>query len=172
MAICDDLSIRPLCAEDPTIIASAFTAQGWNKPVAQFERYLNESLSGKRDVLVAHVRDEFAGYVTIEWKPEYLPFRERSIPEIADLNVLMKFQKKGIGTRLMESAEDLISKRSDTAGIRVGLTSDYGAAQRLYFKRGYVPDGHGISQRGKFLVYGDTIVIDDDLTIGFTKALR
>ena len=28
-------------------------------------------------------------------------------------------------------------------GIGVGLYPDYGSAQRLYIKRGYLPDGHG-----------------------------
>jgi len=52
------------------------------------------------------------------------------------------------------------------------LTADYGGAQRLYIKRGYVPDGLGISQHGRFLLYGDIVTVDDDLTVGFTKILK
>ena len=72
----------------------------------------------------------------------------------------------------MDAAEQLISERFDIAGIRVGLTADFGSAQRLYIKRGYVPDGCGISRHGRFLRYGDMITVDDDLTIGFTRSLK
>ena len=164
--------IRPLAREDCETITAAFESQNWKKPVSLFERYLAECSSGERTILIAELDGQFAGYVTIDWRPEYPVFKEQSIPEIADFNVLKKFQSQGVGTRLMESAEQLISERSDRAGIRVGLTADYGNAQRLYVKRGYIPDGHGISQRGKFLIYGDAVTVDDDLTIGFTKSLK
>jgi GNAT superfamily N-acetyltransferase len=133
---------------------------------------LSEHTAGNRSTLVAEVGGDPAGYVTVVWVPEYPMFKERSIPEIDDLNVLVNFQKRGVGTRLMETAEQLISQRSDMAGIRVGLDADYGNAQHLYIKRGYQPDGLGISQRGRFLKYGDTVTIDDDLTLGLTKSLK
>jgi GNAT superfamily N-acetyltransferase len=168
-----EIYIRHLCREDCSVISAAFAAQNWNKPVEQFERYLNEFPTGKRDTLLAEIDGEFAGYVTIDWKPEYAFFKERSIPEIADLNVLVKFQKRGIGSRLLDEAEMLIlSQTYEIAGIRVGLTADYGSAHRLYVKRGYIPDGCGISQLGQFLQYGDDLKLDDHLTIGFTKSLK
>jgi len=102
---------------------------------------------------------------------ELLQFREAGIPEIADFNVLIKYQRKGIGTRLMDEAERRIAQRSSIAGIGVGLTSDYGAAQVLYVKRGYVPDGHGICSDGQSLEYGEQISIDDDLVLYLTKVL-
>lgn len=34
--------------------------------------------------------------------------------------------------------------QSDTIGIGFGLYADYGTAQRMYIKRGFVPDGRGI----------------------------
>jgi hypothetical protein len=41
----------------------------------------------------------------------------------------------------MDKAEDIIKGRSSIAEIGVGIFSDYGNAQILYVKRGYVPDG-------------------------------
>lgn len=167
-----EVDIRRLARNDCDAIASAFQSQNWNKPVQLFEHYLEECSVGKRDIFIAEISKEFAGYVTVDWQPDYPLFKQRSIPEIADFNVLIKFQKRGVGTRLMEAAEEIISERSDIAGIRVGLTADYGNAQRLYVKRGYIPDGLGFSQRSKFLKYGDSIMVDDDLTIAFTKSLK
>ncbi len=153
-------------------MAKAFTQQSWDKPVSQYEAYLREGREGKRVNLVAEHQGEFAGYVTIVWASGYPPFLEAGIPEIVDFNVLIKFRRSGIGTKLMDEAERLISIRSPVAGLGVCLHSDYGAAQVLYAKRGYVPDGRGAYSRGKFVMYGDQVVIDDDLAIYLIKRLR
>jgi ribosomal protein S18 acetylase RimI-like enzyme len=86
-----------------------------------------------------------------------------------DFNVLIKRQRRGIGTALMDEAERRIAARSAVAGIGVGLTADYGAAQVLYCKRGYVPDGCGAIQRGQAIRYGEQILVDDDLVIYLTR---
>ena len=172
MATTGNITIRLLQAVDCAVMYDAFANQGWTKPTAKFEGYLDEQEAGIRTVLVSDFQNEFAGYVTVLWQSSYSAFRERSIPEITDLNVLKKFQRKGIGTRLIEEAEGLISERSDLAGIRVGLTADYVEAHRLYLKLRYLPDGEGISSQGKFLEYGSNATVDDDLTIGFIKHLE
>ena len=166
------LTIRKLISADCGVISDAFTRQGWRKPVEQYQRFLAEAAEGLREVLVAEMDGEFAGYLNIVWTSFYPPFRDRSIPEVTDLNELIKFRKQGVATRLLDEAESLISQRSPIAGIRVGLTPDYGAAQRLYVRRGYVPDGFGLSYECEPLQYGDKATVDDDLTLGFTKQLR
>jgi len=166
-----EILIRQLRKEDCPVITEAFLKQNWQKPFEQFERYLAEQEKGGREVLVAEMHDEFAGYVTIVWESKYPPFRQQSIPEINDFNVLIKLRKKGVGTALLDAAEKLIAEKAETAGIGVGLTPDYGAAQRLYINRGYVPDGKGIFQRERFLKYGDPITVDDDLSLWLTKRL-
>lgn len=168
----ENISIRNLQTKDCQIIADAFAEQGWDKPLEIYQRYFEEQQKGIRKVLVAFYKGEFAGYLTIVPQSDYPPFAKKGIPEIVDFNVLMKFQKQKIGTKLMDVAEKFISETSDFAGIGVGLFSDYGNAQRLYIKRGYVPDGRGIFQNGKFLKYGDEVLIDDGLALYFTKKLR
>ncbi len=166
------ITIRKLLEEDCAMISDAFKSQGWDKSTEQYLRYLREQQEEKRTVLLAFANGKFVGYVTIMWDSYYPYFKKRSIPEIMDLNVLQKFQRKGIGTKLMDSAEALISKKSVIAGIGVGLTRDYGSAQKLYVKRGYIPDGHGISHNEEFVNRGDTITMDDDLILCFTKDLE
>ncbi len=164
-------TLRPLHATDAAAIASAFAAIGWSKPREQFERYLAEQDAGERHVRVAHRGGEFAGYVTLNWRPHYPPFQTGGVPEIQDLNVLPSFRRRGIGGALLDAAENAAGERTDTVGIGVGLFSDYGAAQRLYVRRGYVPDGRGITYRTRVLAYGDQAMVDDDLVMWFTKAL-
>ena len=168
----EKISIRRMIVTDPEIITKAFAAQGWNKPLMQYRKYLSEQTDGTREILIAEAGGEFAGYLTIIWQSDFAAFGEKDIPEIVDFNVLVKFRNRGIGTKLMDAAENLIAEKYKTVGIRVGLTQDYGAAQKIYVRRGYIPDGLGISQNDCFLKYGDKITVDDDLNLSFTKNLE
>lgn len=165
-----DLVIRALQPEDPPVIGAAFDEIGWNKPVSQYERYLQEQRDGTRDVLVAWVAGEYAGYVTVRWESPYEPFE--GIPEIQDFNVLPKLRRQGIGTALMDAAEALVATRSDIVGIGVGLYPDYGQAQRMYVRRGYVPDGRGLIYDWRQVAPMEMVRNDDALTLMFTKNLK
>ena len=166
----DALQIRPLRAGDPEMISGAMTAIGWNKPLSQYERYLAEQAAGTRDILVATVDDEYAGYVTVRWESPYEPFG--GIPEIQDFNVLPELRRRGIGTALMDAAEALVAERSAVVGIGVGLYPDYGQAQRMYVRRGYLPDGRGLIYDGRQVPPMEMIRNDDSATLMFTKQLR
>jgi GNAT superfamily N-acetyltransferase len=166
-----NLTIRPLEDRDVAPITAAFESLGWNKPRTQYERYVSEQHRGVRAVFVAFVDDEFAGYLTVNWNPTYPPFRDDGIPEIQDFNVLPRFRRQGIGTRLMDEAEREVSQRSTVAGIGVGMSPDYGAAQRLYVLRGYVPDAQGLTRSGSPVEHGDDIVVNEALVLYLTKSL-
>ena len=166
----DTVVVRMMRADDAGPVAAAFAAQGWHKPVEQYTRYLEESAQAQRVVLLAERAGEFAGYVTVVWESDYPPFREAGIPEIVDFNVLIKHQRLGVGTALLDEAERCIAERSHVAGIGVGLTADYGAAQVLYVKRGYIPDGRGMMRAGRAIRHGERIMVDDDLALYFTKS--
>jgi GNAT superfamily N-acetyltransferase len=164
--------IRLLESQDISEIAEAFQELGWNKPASQYERYLIEQDLGARLVYIAFVQEEFAGYLTVCWNSHYETFRKEHIPEIVDFNVLPRFRRQGIGTQLMDKAESEIVKVSSTAGIGVGMTPDYGAAQRLYVLRGYVPDGRGLWYRDHHLKDGEEITVDDNMALYLTKELK
>ena len=90
--------------------------------------------------------------------------------------MLPDLRRRGIGSRLLDAAEELIAARwplaASLARIGVGLDPDYGAAQRLYVERGYVPDGRGLAWRGQPVAYGQSVTVDDDLALYFTRELR
>jgi GNAT superfamily N-acetyltransferase len=164
-------TIRPLESRDVAPISAVFSGLGWNKPRLRITSYLSEQLRGIRTVFVAFVGGDFAGYVTVVWTSYYPPFRATGIPEIQDFNVLPRFRRQGIGTRLMDEAERKVSERSGVAGIGVGMSPDYGAAQRLYALRGYVPDGKGLTSNGSPVKPGDEITVNDGLVLYLTKTL-
>ncbi|WP_040952053.1 GNAT family N-acetyltransferase [Gorillibacterium massiliense] len=167
-----NLSIREITEHDPITISDAFREQGWDKPVVQYERYIVEQRIGKRVTLIAEIDDVFVGYLNVIWNSYYPSFKEQNIPEINDFNVLIKYRRLGIGSKLMDKAEEIIGRKSSIAGIGVGLFSDYGIAQVLYVKRGYVPDGKGIHNGHRYIKYGDSVAIDDDIVLYLTKKLR
>jgi GNAT superfamily N-acetyltransferase len=161
--------IRLMGASDPETISAAFTALGWHKPPALYQRYLAEQEEGQRLALVAEWHGELAGYVTLLWASNYRPFAERQVPEISDLNVLPPYRRQGIGNALLDHAESAASARSPVVGLGVGLYSGYGAAQRIYARRGYLPDGRGIMYRNQPVEPGATIRVDDDATLMLTR---
>lgn len=163
------ISIRRLTPGDGPVLAAAFQAQGWNKPESQFEQYWHEQSADLREVLVAEYAGAVAGYVTVVWQSRYPPFQAAGIPEIADFNVLQAFQRRGIGAALLRAAEKLAATRAETVGLGVGLLPDYGKAQIMYARSGYVPDGRGLYGGGKWLRYGDRITLDDDVCLHLTK---
>ena len=57
-----NLIIRPLQEEDCGVFAEGFAAQGWNKPLCQFQKYLEEQKAGSRKVVAAQWQGEAAGY--------------------------------------------------------------------------------------------------------------
>lgn len=166
------IELKRLKKEDATVISSAFDEMGWNKPVEQYIRYFEEQSQQLREVIVAWKGSAFCGYVTINWNPHYKQFKTLQIPEIQDFNVLLKFRRQGVGTQLMDRAEEMVAARFPVVGIGVGLYDGYNAAQRLYALRGYVPNGLGVESHGKPLKYGDQITVDDSLILYFTKSLN
>ncbi len=166
------IKIRLLEEQDICKIVAKFRENDWIKPALTFETYLEEQQLGERIAWVAECNSEFAGYVTLKWCSEYKSFQDKNIPEVMDLNVLPKFRNRGVGSVLLETAEKEAEKRNDAVGLGVGLYADYGNAQKLYVKRGYVPDGCGITYKYQCVNPDATVQLDDDLVLWLIKKLR
>ncbi len=169
------ISIRKLSASDIPTIVNAFQKINWSKPVSLFAQYLSEQEIGERLIWLAFVENHFAGYVTLKWQSLYQSFRNQNIPEIIDLNVLPNYRKFGVGSYLLQTAEQTAAERRDTIGIGVGLYAGedggYGAAQRLYIKRGYIPDGNGVTYNYQPAIPYNNYSLDDDLVLWLIKKL-
>jgi GNAT superfamily N-acetyltransferase len=164
-----ELRLRPLRDEDARALSLSFAAIGWSKPETGFAKYLKEQEEGVRWARVAELDGQLAGYVTLRWESPDPVFRQVGVPELMDLNVLPQFRRGGVGSALVEAAEIEASGRGPTIGLRMGLHSGFGAAQRLYVRRGYLPDGAGAVLHGEVVAEGAAIVLDNDLSLRMTR---
>ena len=152
-------------------LSQGFINQGWPCREEILARYFLEQKSKEREVLVAEIDGVVAGYITILPSAKHGPFAE-VYPELSDFNVFEPFQNQGIGNLLMEEAENQVKLISDKVTLGVGLHSGYGPAQRLYIKRGYIPDGSGVWYRNQPLEMNATIQNNDDLVLYLSKELE
>ena len=170
------IQIKKLETGDIPIIVTAFQKENWHKSTSLFDAYYQEQQQSERVIWVAYVEGQCAGYITLKWSSLYEPFAQRKIPEIMDLNVLPTFRQQGIGSCLLDTAEKEVITRSPIVGIGVGLyggsDGGYGAAQRIYVKRSYIPDGLGATYQYERATPGKSYPLDDDLILWFTKKLE
>ena len=161
-------SIRKMQESDIKDLSRGFISQGWPSREEILTRYFKEQESGEREVLVAEIDGAVAGYITILSSAKHGPFAE-VYPELSDFNVFEPFQNQGIGNLLLEEAEKRVKLISDKVTLGVGLHSGYGPAQRLYMKRGYIPDGTGVWYQNQPLEMNATIQNNDDLVLYLSK---
>jgi ribosomal protein S18 acetylase RimI-like enzyme len=162
--------IKNFSSSDTPEIVRAF-APFYAKPPELFEQYLNEQDEGERLVWLAYIDKQFTGYITLKLKSKYQPFAKDNIPEIMDLNVLPPFRNQGIASKLLDIAEAEAAKVSNIVGLGVGLYKDYGSAQKLYIKRGYIPDGNGVTYDYNTIDPGSMVCLDDDLILWMKRRL-
>ena len=161
-------TIRNMIKSDIESLSHGFMNQGWPGREEILARYFLEQESGEREVLVAEIDGAVAGYVTILPSAKHGPFAS-IYPELSDFNVFEPFRNKGIGNRLLEKAEQGVKRFSGKVCLGVGLHLGYGPAQRLYIKRGYIPDGTGVWYRNQPLEMNATSQNNDDLVLYLVK---
>lgn len=159
--------IRTLERGDVEEIVREEHAQGWDASDEKYLTRIRNQEEGRCVSLVAEYAGSVAGYVNLYFHALAGPFLD--YPEIVDFGVLEKYRRHGIGTRLMDEAEKIGFQSSDVVCIGVGLHSGYGSAQRMYVKRGYIPDGSGVWYQNQVCEpYGDCCN-DDDLVLYLSK---
>ncbi|HNQ92383.1 MAG TPA: GNAT family N-acetyltransferase [Alphaproteobacteria bacterium] len=159
-----------MTAEDIPLL-SEFARGHVNEP-DYFQTSFDEQRDGKRAVFMAFVDGVLAGYVHYNRHPKYQPFRSLNIPEIQDLYVASVFRRQGIGEALVRACEAQAQRETcSDIGIGVGVGSEFGAAQRLYMRLGYLPDGAGVVFDRDPVSVGEVRPVDDRLCLMVVKSL-
>ncbi|MFX0201750.1 MAG: GNAT family N-acetyltransferase [Candidatus Hodarchaeota archaeon] len=168
-----NLKIRRASEKDATFLQQKFPKRTRGEELKDyFIECYDRQEKGEMVLLAAEIDGNYVGYVKVLWQSVYAFFRENNIPEINDLFVETEYRRKGIATRLVGEAENIIRNRSKIAGIGFGMYVDYGPAQRMYVLRGYVPDGKGLIYKDDYVKPGEVVPVDDDLILFLIKKLR
>lgn len=165
------IRIRSMVREDARIIYDTYLSYGWHPELKTYEDYFHEQENGQRMVFIAEYEDSVAGICTLVLKPKEGPWIGNGWPEIVDLCVFFHVHRKGIGSKLLDVAEQEASGTADYVFLAVGVHSGYGPAQRLYVNRGYNFDGSGVWYKGKQLEQYAPCNNDDDLLLFMSKKL-
>lgn len=166
-----DIVVRELRESDIEPIVAGEIAQGWEGATREkYDMRLQHEAKGQCIPLCATYKGEPVGYVNLYFKA-YPPMDRFNCPEIVDFGVLEKYRRRGIGSALMDEAERLAARQSDVVCLGVGLYCSYGSAQRMYIKRGYIPDGSGAWYGDKPADPYCDYCLDDDLVLYFSKKL-
>jgi len=169
------LILHILQKEDLMAVIKTFIFPWTSPEVTQekWERYYTEQQTNNRTVCVAKFGDEFIGYGSLLNNTEYPEFKNKGIPEINDVWISAEYRGNGFGKELVQCLEAIALKENHKqVGIGVGLYKDYGFAQKLYVRMGYIPDGNGVTYKYQPVNPGDSHPVDDDLIIWFKKDLR
>lgn len=161
--------IRQMKREDVDLVFQALIDHNIKKPLDYIKRCWEENLSGERVTLVALNDQKFAGWLHLISKSNYPYFEEKGIPEINNFDVVPSLRRLGIGNALMDAIEQIAFEKYGVVGVGVGLYYDYGNAQRLYVKRGYIPDGRGIINEGSQVEPGSYVNVGHDLALYLIK---
>ena len=167
-----DILIRDLSPDDVQPIVDGEIEQGWQSTAEKYEMRLRDQAAGKSINLVAEYHGCVAGYINVYPDSKWGAFGGTGLPEIVDFGVLEKYRRHGIGSKLMDVAEEISAKYADTVYLGVGLHSGYGSAQRMYIKRGYIPDGSGVWYKDAVCRQYANCKNDDDLVLYLSKKLR
>ncbi len=167
------IRIRPIREPDPRVICQQEVAQGWvNQTEDKYYKRIADHAAHRSISMVAEYDGKTAGYINVYPDAPWGPFGGRGWCEIVDFGVLEKYRCRGIGSALMDCAERIAGMFADTVYLAVGLHDGYGSAQRMYCRRGYIPDGSGVwYHNAPAEAYGQ-VENDDELNLYFSKRLR
>lgn len=168
----ETINIRSATDKDLRILENMAQQLEMPKQKGYFARCLEEQAQGHREIFIISSAGNDAGYVIFNRVPRYKLYDTLDIPEIQDLNILPLYRKKGLATVLIKYCENLArSEEYQHMGISVGLHSAFGAAQRLYCKLDYYPDGYGVTYDRQPVLAGEMRPVDDLLCLMMIKDL-
>ncbi len=135
--------------------------------------YFKECLADEnRTIFIASEGKTEGGFCILSWKPKYSLYNRLGIPEIQDINVIPKLRRRGLAGAMIAHCESLArDKKCEHIGISVGLTRDFGPAQILYAKAGFMPDGFGVTYDREPVHHGERRPVDDNLCLMLVKPL-
>lgn len=168
----EDLIIRSMIESDVDQIELKYKHEGWYFNRSVFETYLLEQEKKERIVFIAEYKEKVAGYVTLVPVATVGPYKDLKVPEIVNFGVFTEYRNKGIGSKLMDVIESVANETNHAVTLSVGVHSGYGSAQRMYVKRGFIPDGSGVWFNDRNHEQYADCINNDDLVLYMMKTFN
>jgi GNAT superfamily N-acetyltransferase len=134
--------VRPASMRDLALLNEHLHLWG---PLDYHERKIEEQLSGGVLWLIAWRDGLPVGHLQIGWSGAERPEMASHLgdcPHVSRVGVRAEMRSQGIGSAMIEAAEDIIRKRGyGRVGLAVAIDND--RARRLYQRLGYRGCGHG-----------------------------
>ena len=154
------INIRPARIEDASSLQRYCLPANTLDEVKNFlKNDIEEMGKGNKYRLVADVNREVIGNLEIFFSRHPLTFH---VAEISTVVVNPKFRRRGIATKLIESALK-VAKEKNTEIVKIGVEAKNTRAVKLYTKTGFKEYGRlerGLIRKGK---YDDLILLKKDL---------
>ena len=157
----EKIMIRDMADYDASVITEEERKQGWNATIDKYRLRLKDQAEGRAISLIAEYCGNAAGYINVYPDSGQGAFAGKGYPEIVDFGVLEKYRR----------LESIAAEYGDVVYLGVGLHNGYGSAQRMYIKRGYIPDGTGVWYGEKICEPYTECCNDDDLILYLSKRL-
>jgi ribosomal protein S18 acetylase RimI-like enzyme len=144
------VTIQILQEKDIDLLVQKFSF-AWTTPqitLQKWQQYYKDQESGNRTAFIIEKENSIIGYASLLSTSQYPFFLDNQITEINDIWIKKEKRGQGFGSTLIKYLEKMAQEEGfKKIGIDVGLYADYGLAQKLYFKLGYIPDGNGITYK-------------------------
>lgn len=167
----DRFVIRDLTTSDAYVFTEEEIKQGWHQNVDKYLKRIEDRDNNLCVSLVCLLNNKVAGYINLYHHSNKGPKSLQGLPEIVDFGVLEKYRRNGVGALLMNVIEKIAKKYADKVYLSVGLHKGYGSAQRMYVKRGYIPDGTGLWYKDAICEPYSNYANDDDLQMYLYKKI-
>jgi ribosomal protein S18 acetylase RimI-like enzyme len=142
------------------------------KEAEYFARNFDFVEAGEREALLATYDGQDAAYCFLNWQPKYAFFRKLGIPEFQDLSVAPDYRRCGLATTMVAYCEARAREKGcEHIGLGVAVNSQFGPAQQLYGRLGYIPDGNGVTYDRKLIAPDEFRPVDDQLCLMMVKML-
>jgi ribosomal protein S18 acetylase RimI-like enzyme len=146
--ITTSLEIAPLETAEEARLCARFmaSAEPWTTLRRDYEASLAIFTDPARETYLVRVAGEVAGFVVIHMRGGFVGY-------IQSIGVLPGWKSQGIGTRLMDFAEERIFGESPNAVICVSSFNE--RVQRFYKRRGY----HVVGELADYIVSGHSEIL-------------
>lgn len=139
--------------------------------IEYLEFQLKNQDNGECSALIALCDGEVAGYVYLYYNCRWGGCKNQGLPSIVDLKVFDNYRRNGVASQLLDAAERIAKKYAAKVYLDVGLNRSYGAAQILYIKRGYIPNGNGVYFKQNVCQINEQYINNGELILCLIKEL-